>query len=126
MSETTHSFLVKVIGLGHFVGALYALARAIGSGWGKLFWFPLAFLALATGAGIWQFRRWAWLVAVVGMLAVCAVCFTSLVVALAGGQGPESRALLVLLVAVAAALGYFGRHEVEKRFGPHLDAEHAR
>jgi len=123
VSESSPSSLDKVIGLGYLAGALYALVAAIESGtWLKLLWWPVALVALATGLGIWRYRRWAWLFGTVGLMIAWMVLFVAMIVAFDGGHGGRGRAYLFTLALVMAALAYFGRYSVERRFSSSFES----
>lgn len=76
-----------------------------------------------TGAGLWRYRGWAYLVWSVMLLAGFFITEVEMILAVDRGEGWLAAAAPFVLDVVL--IGYFGRWAVERRFRPHLDVETA-
>ena len=83
-----------------------------------------AFLA-ATARGLVQYRGWAWVVTIVGMLLGLMVGQVRIWLAVDEADYTEMSERMLFLAFLGFSLWYLGREKIEVRFRPHIaDAGH--
>ena len=78
-----------------------------------------AFLA-ATARGLMQYRGWAWLVTIVGMLLGLMAFQVRVWLAVDEGDYTEMNERMLFLAFLGFSIWYLGREKVEVRFRPHI------
>ena len=78
-----------------------------------------AFLA-ATARGLVQYRGWAWVVTIVGMLLGLMAVQVRVWLAVDEGDYTEMRERMLFLAFLGFSIWYLGREKVEVRFRPHI------
>ncbi|MGH7162393.1 MAG: hypothetical protein ACREID_02830 [Planctomycetota bacterium] len=126
MSDKAHSFLVRLLALAVGVFGLVHLVNGLegGSGLRVLWVLAVGVLWLATALGLYRFRGWAWLVATLAMLGGCVLNFIRMIAAIDAGRSGDAWSHAWTVVSLALVLAYLGRESMERRFRPHIAAEH--
>ena len=84
----------------------------------------VAFLA-ATARGLLQYRGWAWLVTIVGMVLGLMLGQVRVWLAVDQADYTEMNERMLFLAVLGFSIWYLGREKVEVRFRPHIaDAGH--
>ena len=121
-----HDLIIKVVGVLCAIGGLVRLYDVFAGDdllLMRVIWFCVSLLLIGSGIGLVRYRGWAYLVFSALLLLSWIPVFMMMIIGFSTGDTGAGSAMAVQLVLIMAAIAYFGRWSMERRFRPHLDVD---